>query len=152
MAVTEAKPGSVLERLKLAVAGKAPSAPIAKLLGMQVTEVEAGRVVLEMDAGPAHYNPMGTLHGGVLCDLADAAMGMTYASLLEPGESFTTLELKINFLKPVFQAHLRAEGKMVKSGKTVGLVACDVTDEKGSLVAHVTSTCMTLRGEMAKGR
>jgi uncharacterized protein (TIGR00369 family) len=95
---------------------------------------------------------LGTLHGGAVCDLADAAMGMAYASELERGESFTTLELKINFMKPVWRSHLRAEGKVVKRGRTVGLVECDVLDEKGSLVARASSTCMTLRGDAAKGR
>ena len=77
---------------------------------------------------------------------------LAYASELERGESFTTLELKINFMKPVWRAHLRAEGKVVRRGRTVGLVECDVFDEKGSLVARASSTCLTLRGEMAKGR
>jgi uncharacterized protein (TIGR00369 family) len=95
---------------------------------------------------------MGTLHGGVLCDIADAAMGIAYAANLTEGESFTTLELKINFLKPVWNATLTAEGKVIKQGRTTGLTECRVTDEKGSLVAHATSTCLTLRGEMARGR
>ncbi len=143
---------TALERLQLAVEGKVPPAPIAKLLGMHIAEAAAGRVVLEMEAGPQHHNPMGTVHGGVLCDLADAAMGMTYASQLAAGETFTTLELKINFLKPVWQSRLRAEGRMLRPGRTVGLVECRVTDEKNSLVAHATSTCMTLRGDAAQGR
>ena len=75
---------------------------------------------------------MGTLHGGVLCDISDAAMGVAYASTLEEGESFTTLELKINFLKPVWRSRLRAEGSVVERGKTVGLVMCDVFDERGT--------------------
>jgi len=81
-----------------------------------------------------------------------AAMGIAWASELEHGETFTTLELKINFMKPVWRGHLLAEGKVVKRGRTVGLVECDVFDEKGSLVARASSTCMTLRAEMAKGR
>jgi uncharacterized protein (TIGR00369 family) len=144
--------GTPLERLQLTVRGSVPPAPIAKLLGLRITEVEAGRVAIEMDAGPQHHNPMGTVHGGVLCDLADAAMGMTYASTLAAGETFTTLELKINFLKPVWKAHLRAEARMIRPGRTVGLVECRVTDEKNTLVAHATSTCMTLRGGAASGR
>ena len=95
---------------------------------------------------------MGTLHGGVLCDIADAAMGMAYASNLNEGETFTTLEMKMNFLKPVWNARLRATGQVVKQGETVGLVKCDVVDEQEQLVAHATSTQMTLRGEMAQGR
>jgi uncharacterized protein (TIGR00369 family) len=106
-----------------------------------------------MEASPdRHANPMGTLHGGVLCDIADAAMGMAWASELDEGESFTTLELKINFLKPVWNGRLRAEGRVMKRGKSVGLVECDVRDAKGDLVAHATSTVMTLRGESARGR
>ena len=99
-----------------------------------------------------HANPMGTLHGGVLCDIADAAMGMAYASTLEEGETFTMLELKINFLKPVWNARLQAAAKVIKGGRTIGLVECDVTDDKQELVARATSTCMTLRGEKARGR
>ena len=126
--------------------------PVAGLVGFRIVEVEAGRAVFEMETGPHHANPMGTLHGGILCDIADAAMGIAYASTLGEGESFTTLELKINFLKPVWNAKLRAEGRVVKKGKTVGMTECDVSDEKGSLVARASSTCLTLAGEMAKGR
>ena len=131
---------------------KGLDAPIARLVGWTMTEVLPGRCTMELDADERLANPMGTLHGGVLCDLADAAMGIAYASELERGETFTTLELKINFMKPVWRAHLRAVGKVVKRGKTVGLVECDVLDDKGSLVARASSTCMTLRGDMAKGR
>ena len=74
------------------------------------------------------------------------------AGTLEEGETFTTLELKINFLKPVWKARLRAVARVVKQGRTVGMVECDITDDKESLVARATSTCMTLRGEQAKGR
>jgi uncharacterized protein (TIGR00369 family) len=88
----------------------------------------------------------------VLCDIADIAMGVAYSSNLDEGESFTTLELKINFLKPVWKARLLAVGRVVKQGRTVGMVECDITDDKGSLVARATSTCMTLRGEQARGR
>jgi uncharacterized protein (TIGR00369 family) len=95
---------------------------------------------------------MGTLHGGVLCDIADAAMGMSYASTLEEDESFTTLELKINFLRPVWNDRLIASGRVIQRGKTVGLVECTVTNSKGDRVAFATSTCLTLRGDMARGR
>ena len=79
-------------------------------------------------------------------------MGMAYASNLNEGESFTTLELKINFLRPVWKARLLATGRVVKQGRTVGLVECDITDERGTLVARATSTCLTLRGQQAQGR
>src|SRR5262249_46670710 len=105
-------------------------APIARVLGWTMTALAPGRATMEMDVDERLANPMGTLHGGVLCDLSDAAMGIAYASELERDESFTTLELKINFMKPVWRGHLRAEGKVVRRGRTVGLVECDVFDEK----------------------
>ena len=132
--------------------GEAPPPPIATLIGFTLTEVDPGRAIVTLDAGPRHLNPMGTLHGGVLCDIADAAMGMAYAAGLDEGETFTTLELKINFLKPVRAGRLVATARLVKGGLTVGLLECDVVDEKDRLVARASSTCMTLRGEQAMGR
>ncbi len=126
--------------------------PIGSLIGFGVTAAEPGRVVVELDTDGRHTNPMGTVHGGILCDIADAAMGMAYFSRLEEGESFTTLELKINFLKPVWRSHLTAVGTVTKMGRTVGLVECEIHDETGALVAKVSSTCLTLRGDAAKGR
>jgi uncharacterized protein (TIGR00369 family) len=142
----------IIERAQQMIAGALPPPPIGALLGMRLVAVEAGRARFELDADARHHNPMGTLHGGILCDLADGAMGMAYASTLEDGETFTTLELKINFLRPVVAAHLVAEGRVVSRGKTVGLTECSVTDERGRLIARATSTCLTLRGEQANGR
>ena len=140
-------------RLKQLLSGELPPPPIAGTVGMRFVSAGDGRARFEMEADPArHGNPMGTVHGGILCDLADAAMGMAYAGLLEDGESFTTLELKINFLRPVWRATLRAEGVVVQRGRTVGLVECTVTDDTGRLVAKASSTVLTLRGEQAAGR
>jgi uncharacterized protein (TIGR00369 family) len=132
--------------------GELPPPPVASLIGFELTAIEPGRAVIQLVAEARHANPMGTLHGGILCDIADAAMGMAYASTLDEGETFTTLELKINFLKPVWTGRLVATGRVVKGGRTIGLVECDVVDEKERLVARATSTCMTLRGDDAKGR
>ncbi len=129
-----------------------PTAPIATLLGFTLTTMNSGQAVIEFEASERHANPMGTLHGGVLAAIADAAMGVACMSTLGEGESFTTLEMKINFLRPVWKAKLRAVGNVVKAGRTVGLVESDVTDEEGRLVARASSTCMTLRGEEARGR
>jgi len=126
--------------------------PVARLLGIRAVEFGDGRAVLEMEASPAHANPMGTLHGGILCDLADLAMGAACFGGLEEGESFTTLELKVNYLKPVWSGLLRATATVKKPGRTTVLLECDVHDAKGSLVAFLTSTCLVLRGDMAKGR
>ena len=143
---------TMLEQIRKVASGDLPAPPIATLLGFTLRDVEVGRAVVDFEADARHANPMGTLHGGVLCDIADAAMGMAYASTLGEGETFTTIELKINFLKPVWTGKLVATGRVVKGGRTVGLVECDVTDAEDVLVARATSTCMTLRGASADGR
>jgi uncharacterized protein (TIGR00369 family) len=95
---------------------------------------------------------MGTLHGGILCDIADAAMGIAFASTLVSEESFTTVKLKISFFRPVWQAQLRAEGAVVQRGRTIRYVECTITDEENRLIAKAASTCMVLRGQKAAGR
>jgi uncharacterized protein (TIGR00369 family) len=143
---------TAFEQIQQIMRGEVPLPAIARLIGFSVAAVERGRVVVELEADERFANPMGTVHGGVLCDIADAAMGLAYASRLEEGESFTTLELKANFLKPVWRARLQAVATVTKMGRTVGLVECEIRDEKGSLVAKLSSTCLTLRGEAAAGR
>ena len=133
--------------------GELPPPSIATTIGFTLTAVGEGRATFAMETDPArHANPMGTVHGGVLCDIADAAMGTAFASTLAEDETFTTLELKINFLRPLWKATLTAEGRVVQRGATVGLVECDLTDEKGRLVARASSTCLVLRGEKGEGR
>jgi uncharacterized protein (TIGR00369 family) len=126
--------------------------PVARLIGFEAKEIADGGAVVTLAAGQQHANPMGTLHGGILCDIADAAMGMAFASTLAPHESFTTIELKINFFRPIWEARLRAEGKVVRRGNTIGYIECEITDEGGRLIAKAASTCMVMRGERAKGR
>jgi uncharacterized protein (TIGR00369 family) len=124
----------------------------AELIGFLVAEAGHGRAVLTLESGPQHANPMGTVHGGILCDIADAAMGIAFGSTLAPEESFTTIELKINFLRPVRQASLRAEGVVVQRGKTVGYTECSVLDQNDKLIAKAASTCVVLRRDQAVGR
>jgi uncharacterized protein (TIGR00369 family) len=126
--------------------------PIARLIGFEAKDIADGRATVVLAAGPQHANPMGTLHGGILCDIADAAMGIAFASTLAPKESFTTVELKINFFRPVWEAQLRAEGTVVRRGRTIGYVECTITDEENRLVAKAASTCMVLRDQKAIGR
>ena len=138
----------------------APNAPfgsdaspgVAKLIGFRLSASGGGEGVVELNCGPQHYNPMGTVHGGVLCDIADAAMGVAFASTLDVDQSFTTLELKINFLRPVLESILKAKARVTFRGKTVGLIECDVTDANGRLMARASSTCLVLSGRMAEGR
>ncbi len=125
--------------------GDAPPPPVSDLLGLRLVSFAEGECVFEMDAAPEHANPMGTLQGGIICALADAAMGVAYATTLGDGESFTTLELKANYLRPVVSGTLTATGRVIGGGRTIGLTTCDVVDEQGRIVAHATSTCMTLR-------
>jgi uncharacterized protein (TIGR00369 family) len=143
---------TMLEMLQKVASGELAGPPVAQLIGFSLREVEPGRAVMDFEADGRHASPLGTLHGGILCDVADAAMGIAYASSLADGEAFTTLELKINFLKPVWTGKLVATGRVVKGGRTVGLVECDIVDAAERLVAHATSTCMTLRGAEAVGR
>jgi uncharacterized protein (TIGR00369 family) len=124
-----------------------PPPPISRLLGFVIQTIEPGHAVFKMEVDERHHNPMGTLHGGIYCDLADAAMGYAYAATLAEGESFTTVELKINFLRAVRRGTLTAEAQVVKAGRTLGYVECDVKDQTGNLVARAASTCMKLRQE-----
>ena len=126
--------------------------PIAVLIGFQIEEIAGGRAVASLQTGPQHANVMGTLHGGILCDLADAAMGLAFVSTLSHDESFTTMALNINFFRPVWRTRLRAEARVVNRGRNVGHVECDVRDQDAKLVARAASTCMVLRGDQATTR
>ena len=126
--------------------------PISELIGFRFEEAGGGRAVGLLRSGPQHANPMGTLHGGVLCDLADAAMGVAFVTTLAPDESFTTVTLSIDFFRPVWQTLLRAEARVVNRGRNVGYIECEVTDQEGKHVAKARSTCVVLRGEQAQAR
>jgi uncharacterized protein (TIGR00369 family) len=143
---------SMMDQIRRYISGEIPPPPVSRLVGFTLVSCESGVAVVEMEADTRHTNPMGTLHGGILCDIADAAMGIAYASGLDEGESFTTLELKINFLKPVWKAKLTAVGRVVKRGRTVGMVECTIEDDKKDLIARASSTCLTLRADQARGR
>src|SRR5213083_808399 len=120
--------------------------PVSRLIGFVLKSIEPGHAIFEMEADERHHTPMGTLHGGIYCDLADAAMGFAYAATLAEGETFTTIELKINFLRAVRQATLTAEATVVKAGSTLGYIECEVKDEQGRPVAKAACTCMRLKG------
>lgn len=141
-----------LEQVRLFAQGIGTPAAGA-LIGFGLTEAELGHCVAEMQTDPErHGNPMGTLHGGIVCDLSDYAMGTAMATTLEDDETFTTLDLNVKFFKPVWKTRLRADARVTKRTRTLGLIECDVLDDKQSLVAKVFSTCMVLRGDEAKGR
>ncbi|MDC3961273.1 PaaI family thioesterase [Polyangium jinanense] len=150
MTTTEETPW--MKKMRAILKGAEPP-PIAKLIGFELVDVGAGSAVFTLVGDPSkHANPMGTMHGGVLVDLGDAAMGFAMASTLAEGESFTTVELKANYFKPVWKSRLRAEARMVKRSRSLGYIECDIVDEEKALVCRLASTCMVLRGEAAQGR
>ena len=112
------------------------------LLGARIVEAEPGRVVLELPVGPQHRHGGGVVQGGVITQIADAAMGMSLATLQDDGIWNTTIELKINFLRPVVEGSLRAVGRVVEMKQTLLFSEADVLDERGRLVARASSTCM----------
>jgi uncharacterized protein (TIGR00369 family) len=125
--------------------------PVAELIGFRLVSATRGAATVELEAGKQHSNPMGTLHGGVICDIADAAMGIAYVTTLRGSESFTTMELKVNFLRPVWTGRLLAKAKVLKKGRTTGLITCRVLGPDGRLVAFATCTCMTILAQPGAG-
>ncbi len=127
------------------LAGRVEGARVGTLVGFRLTGFEDGVVRMEMDAGPQHHNPMGTVHGGIFCDLADAAMGTAMAATLEEGESFATLQLAASYLRPVREGRLIVTARVVHKGKSVGHAEAEIVDGEGRAVARLTSVCMVTR-------
>lgn len=126
---------------------------ISRTLAMRVVEIGQGLATVEIDAdAEIHGNQQGTVHGGLICELADAAIGTAHSTLMAEGESFASIELKVNFIRPVWKSVLRAVAKPVQSGTTVSHYACEIFRDDGKLAAMATSTVMTLRGDKATGR
>ena len=137
---------SVLEQFRAIIRGEAEPPPVTRLVGFRMTEAGEGTVTFELEVDERHTSPPGSAHGGILCDVADAAMGCAYGTLLDDDETWTTVELKINYLRPAWPgARLRAEGRVVNAGRTLALTECDVRNEEGKLVARASSTVMRLR-------
>ena len=133
-----------LEFLKGIVDGTQPSPPISELFGIHLIEVEEGRAVFEGLPEYRHYNPIGTVHGGFTATLLDSALGCAIFSTLAKGEAWTTLELKLNLVRPLTKdtGPLRAEGRLIHRGRTVATSEGDLKDAAGKLYAHATTTCM----------
>ena len=132
---------SAKERLQKEVDGEI-IVPVAKLIGFKLVSFEFGKATFLLDANKKHQNPMGTIHGGIYCDIADAAMGVAFASTLDPNESFGTINFQINFLKSLSKATLRAEGYLVKKGR---FLESKIFDSNNNLVATAQSTCKILK-------
>lgn len=120
-------------------------APMGELSGLRLTEFDGGVARIELDASSRLYNPMGIVHGRTLCDLADAAMGVAFAAVLDEGESFVTLQLSASYLHSAREGPLVAVGRVTQRGGNGGHAQAEVADAEGRLIARFSSTCLVLR-------
>ena len=123
-----------------------PPPPIAMLLGMQMREIEIGRVVFECEPDESAYNPIGVVHGGLVCTLADTVAACAVHSTLDLGVSYTSIDLNVSYLRPVTSGSgiLRATGHVTKPGRRVAFSRAEIVDEAGKLVATATSSCLVM--------
>ena len=138
---------SGFEFLQKIVSGELPRPPLASLMDFQIVEVGEGRAVFAVDPAEYHYNPIGVVHGGLAATLLDSAMGCAVHSMLPAGSGYTTLELKVNFIRAMTAetGRVRAEGKLIHLGGRTATAEGRVIDESGKLYAHATTTCLILR-------
>jgi len=143
----KAKTLTGIDYLKAMKEGLLPPPPVIEMMDFSLEEIRTGNVTFSFIPKEFHYNPIGTVHGGVISTLLDSAMGCTLHSILDQGTGYTTLELKINFMKAVTTSteKLIASGKIIHSGKSTALVEAHLKDENGAIYAHAVSTCMILR-------
>jgi uncharacterized protein (TIGR00369 family) len=135
---------SGLELLQGMIAGRFPGPPIMQLIGFRLAEVDSGRAVFEGTPSLAHYNPLGTVHGGYAATLLDSCMGCAVHTTLPKGVGYTTLEFKVNLVRALTAdtGPVRAEGKIVNGGRRVATAEGRLTDAQGRLLAHATTTCL----------
>lgn len=138
---------SGLDYVRAIFSEELPPPPIAVLMDFRGVEVEPGRAVFEMVPGQQHYNPIGSVHGGVALTLLDSAMGCAVHTLLERGVGYTTLEVKTNFVRPILAdtGLIRCEGTVLHAGSRVATAEGRLTDSGGKLLAHGTTTCLIIR-------
>ena len=138
---------SGLEFLRRVVAGELPRPPIAALMNFSVAEVSEGRAVFTAEPAEYHYNPIGVVHGGLAATLLDSAMGCAVHSTLPAGAGYTTLEIKVNFVRPLTAetGRVRSEARVIHVGGRTATAEGRVVDEAGKLYAHGTTTCIIFR-------
>jgi uncharacterized protein (TIGR00369 family) len=124
--------------------GSVPAAPIAALVGLSIAEVADGRVVMRLTPAEYHYNPIGTMHGGILATLLDSVMGCAVHTTLPQGRGYTSLEIKVNYVRAVTSdsGELSAEGRIVHAGRRSAVAEGTVRDVKGRLCATASTTCL----------
>jgi uncharacterized protein (TIGR00369 family) len=133
-----------LDFLQRVVDGRLPAPPMAETLGFMIVAVEKGRVIFEGTPQHRHYNPIGAVHGGFAMTLLDSALGCAVHTMLDKGETYTTLEIKVNMVRPLTKdtGLVRAEGRVLHRGRAVATADGEVKDASGKLYAHATTTCM----------
>lgn len=138
-----------VELLRAIVDGALPRAPIQDLLGFELEEADEGRVAFSAVPGEQHYNPIGVVHAGLAATMLDSAMGAAVHSTLTKGLGYTTLETKFNLTRPITAetGRIVAEGTVLHRGRTLATAEGRVTDERGKLMAHGTSTCLVFETE-----
>ena len=136
-----------MEYIQAIFSGELPAPPISTLMGFRGVEAEPGRAVFEMEPGPQHYNPIGSVHGGIALTLLDSAMGCAVHTTLEAGVGYTTIEVKTNFVRAITAdtGLIRCEGTVIHKGSRVATAEGKLTDAAGKLLAHGTTTCLILR-------
>jgi uncharacterized protein (TIGR00369 family) len=135
-----------VDYLRAIADGSVPPPPIAKLLGMDVEEVDEGRVTFGLVPHESHYNPIGVVHGGIVCTMLDTVLGCAVHSTLEPGWAYTSIDLNVTYLRPVTLAtgRITATGTVVKGGRRVSFAAAEVRDAAGALIATGTSSLLMM--------
>jgi uncharacterized protein (TIGR00369 family) len=135
-----------LEFIQAMAEGRVPSPPIAQLIGMRIVKVERGLVVFDCTPDESVYNPIGVVHGGLVCTLADTVTGCSVHTTLDAGTGYTSIDITVNYLRPVTLASgtLTATGKVTKPGRRVAMAAAEIHDAYGKLVATATSNCLVM--------
>lgn len=147
LGATQAMQMSGMEYLQAMGDGKLPLPPLMHTLDFSVTKLDPGNVEFSFSPQEFQYNPIGSVHGGVITAILDSAMGCSLQSLLPAGQGYTTLELKLNFLKAVSTktGTLKTVSKIIHSGSRTALAEAQLIDEKGTVYAHAVSTCMIIK-------
>jgi uncharacterized protein (TIGR00369 family) len=148
-AAIEGRKLSGLDYLRGIAEGRFPAAPIARLMNFTLVEVEHGRAVFEAIPGEEHYNPIGVVHGGLAATLLDSAMGVAVHSTLEPGDAYTTLEFKVNLVRPITveTGPIRSTGELTHLGRRTATAHARLEDGAGKLLAHASTTCLIIPAE-----
>lgn len=133
-----------LDLFKGLLEGRYPAPPINKILGSSLLEVEAGRVLFGYTPVFDHYNPLGSVHGGIAATLLDSVMGCCIHTMLKAGSGYTTVEIKVNYVRAMTDktGPVRAEGKVINVGSRIATSEGRLTDASGKLLAHGTTTCL----------